>query len=386
MSVHDSRASFFRKPWVRVRNTTSTAIAPYSVMRIAGATEHRGEIVYTVAQPNSTSYDWYLVNGPKRIPGTGETTKPEGSATFLTTGGYVRYTGSTPTLGETWGPSNGSWEISTGNSGFYITGGVESVAGNEVVTAMQTPPVSSNSIAMAIASGTVAACDTATNDLLDPAFAGMPTQTAAVYIPASAGTWSVIEPAATIYNPNPFRYRNGEELWLKKSNNLWLIDKADEFKPRGLFAISATTYAAGATSLALTFSSPGGEAAGDPTGFGNVAMVKAGTSNQQIAINCPVSSREFRLSYAFTVEITESAGVTGAMEVSVSLGSHLVESAKHTSRSSTTLKIPFSGAITRTLSKDDTLTLTVTITATGSGIGAPAISSLNGGFQVDPMF
>lgn len=139
--ITDPRASFFRKPWVRVRSTV--AMPPYSVMRITGALQSNGEIVYTVATPNATSHDWYLINGPFAINAT---TGMEGLATFLTTGGYVRYDdANTPTLGEQWGPAIGSLEIVKGGSGFWIVGGIETVAGNSVVVAIQSPAQSKHS-------------------------------------------------------------------------------------------------------------------------------------------------------------------------------------------------------------------------------------------------
>src|SRR5688500_15942732 len=120
MSPHDLRAPFFRKPWVRIRNQANEDIPPFAVLRIAGATQSEGEIVYTVAKPNTTFYRWYLVNGPVALPYGAD--HADGWGTFLTAGGYVLYdSADTPSLGESWGPQNGSWELKKYRYGFETT-------------------------------------------------------------------------------------------------------------------------------------------------------------------------------------------------------------------------------------------------------------------------
>ena len=127
------KALFFRTP-LRVRNGQGTVIPPFAVLRIVSATKIDGELVFTVAQPNSTPQNVYLVNGPFAI-GIGST--DEGRATTLCEPGYVIYSSGAPAVNQEWGPSSGSWAISDSGTGFMITGGTETMAGNTVVSAVQ---------------------------------------------------------------------------------------------------------------------------------------------------------------------------------------------------------------------------------------------------------
>lgn len=142
MMPNDLRAPFHRKAWVRIRNEAGEDIPPFAVMRITGVLQGDGEIVYTVAKPNSTLYRWYLVNGPVRLP-YGPTV-PDGWGTFLTDGGYVLYDSSsaTPAYNECWGPQDGSWELKKYRYGFTILGGNKTVGSNDFTAAVQSEVVS----------------------------------------------------------------------------------------------------------------------------------------------------------------------------------------------------------------------------------------------------
>ena len=133
MMPTDLRAPFFRKPWVRVRNGAGADIPPFAVMRVTGATQDDGEIVYQVAKPNTTFYRWYLVNGPIVLADGND-----GWATFLGDGGYVQYdSADTPALDQCWGPQNASWELKKYRYGFTIIGGNQTLGGYDLTVAVQ---------------------------------------------------------------------------------------------------------------------------------------------------------------------------------------------------------------------------------------------------------
>lgn len=127
------RALAFQWP-LRVRNGQGTVIPPGAVMRIVSSTAVGGQLVYTCAKPNSTTQNRYLVNGPFAI---GTRSTDEGLASTLCEAGYVLYDTGTPAVNEEWGPSDGSWTLTTSGTGFTITGGITTLAGNAAVSAIQ---------------------------------------------------------------------------------------------------------------------------------------------------------------------------------------------------------------------------------------------------------
>lgn len=105
---------------VRYHNDSGEAIPPFAVMRITGVNSS-GTAPWRVkvSKPNTTFYRYYLVNGPVRCP-----VSDNGWGTFIWDAGYVLYdTGSTPAIGETWGPQDGAWTIKKNRWGFNIVGG-----------------------------------------------------------------------------------------------------------------------------------------------------------------------------------------------------------------------------------------------------------------------
>lgn len=137
MIPNDLRAPFFRKPWVRVRNGGSEIIPSHAVMRITGATEEDGEIVYQVAKPNATFQRLYLVNGTKDIA-VSTSVNGDGWGTFLGEGGRVLYdSASTPAYGECWGPQDASWELKKYRYGFTIIGGNKTIGSLDTTVARQ---------------------------------------------------------------------------------------------------------------------------------------------------------------------------------------------------------------------------------------------------------
>lgn len=134
MLPNDDRNPFQQNPWKLFINTTSETIPPFAVMRITGSAEFNGAIRFTVAKPNSTTYDFYLVNGPYAVPAG-----KDGICTTLKQAGYIAYDSGdgTPALAETWGPESGSWLAHKNQPGFWVTGGVNVSAGQAIVPAIQ---------------------------------------------------------------------------------------------------------------------------------------------------------------------------------------------------------------------------------------------------------
>lgn len=96
----------------------SETVPAYGVMRVTGSTTISGVEHVTVAKPNTDFKRKYLVNGPTAVP-YNET----GKGTWLEEADWVLYDDSnTPTLGESWGPSDGSWKLKKWRYGFTIVG------------------------------------------------------------------------------------------------------------------------------------------------------------------------------------------------------------------------------------------------------------------------
>ncbi len=136
MSPSDLRASFFHKPWVRVKNASGEVIPPFSVLRITNATYVNGEIIYTVDKPNATFQRFYLANGPFAI-GAGATN--EGYASTLMQGGFVQFD-NTATGGIVIGKLGGkasSWLAQGSGYNFPIIGPLKIVTiGSNTYTVM----------------------------------------------------------------------------------------------------------------------------------------------------------------------------------------------------------------------------------------------------------
>lgn len=130
----DLRRALFHKWPIRVRNSSGVVAPPGACMRIASAVAVDGELVFTCAKPNATQQNRYLVNGPFEI-GTGSS--DEGIASALADPGYVMYDTGSPAVNEEWGPEDGEWALTTSGTGFTISGGTTTLAGNTVVSAVQ---------------------------------------------------------------------------------------------------------------------------------------------------------------------------------------------------------------------------------------------------------
>jgi hypothetical protein len=125
---------FESNPWKLFRNTTGETIPPFSILRITGAENFNGAIRITVAKPNATQYDAYMVNGPYAV-----TAGEDGVCTTLTQAGYLAYDSGdgTPALGESWGAKSGQWTAEKDVAGFFICGGTKATAGVNAVVAIQ---------------------------------------------------------------------------------------------------------------------------------------------------------------------------------------------------------------------------------------------------------
>lgn len=96
----------------------SETVPAYGVMRVTGSVDIDGVEHVTVAKPNTDFKRKYLVNGPTAVP-YNET----GKGTWLEEADWVLYDdANTPALGESWGPSDGSWKLKKWRYGFTIVG------------------------------------------------------------------------------------------------------------------------------------------------------------------------------------------------------------------------------------------------------------------------
>lgn len=110
-------------------NATSpnVLIPAYAVMRLTTATTVDGEMVINVAKPDAT-YRWrYLINGPDEVEAS---TTARGWGTWIFDTDKVLYdTGSTPAVGERWGPKADEWKLFQHRPGFIVDGRKDSTAG-----------------------------------------------------------------------------------------------------------------------------------------------------------------------------------------------------------------------------------------------------------------
>lgn len=134
MPPFDFRSPYLRRPWRRVVNSSGETIPPFAVMRVVSVTVTDGELVTTVAKPDTTFTSTYLVNGPLAIASS---STAGGWATTLAEGGLVLYGTGSPTLGEEWGPEQGTWTLKRYRYGFKIEGGTQTYGANLAVVARQ---------------------------------------------------------------------------------------------------------------------------------------------------------------------------------------------------------------------------------------------------------
>lgn len=137
MNPLDERWEMVRDRWpLRVKNSTSEVLPPFSVVLITTVTATNNEMVFTVRKPNaaSTDFNWdgYLVTGPFAI---GADASAEGLATNLVIPNYVRYDTGTPAIKEIWGPKHNQYTLSRYYYGFEIMGGNTTACGNNVTIA-----------------------------------------------------------------------------------------------------------------------------------------------------------------------------------------------------------------------------------------------------------
>jgi len=105
---------------IRFHNDSGEAIPRFAVMRITGV-NNSGSAPWRVkvGKPNDTFYNLYLVNSEVRCAVSGN-----GWGTFLFNSGHVLCDSTyTPTAGQEWGPTSGSWSLVRHRPGFLIDGG-----------------------------------------------------------------------------------------------------------------------------------------------------------------------------------------------------------------------------------------------------------------------
>lgn len=111
-------------------NTAGETIPPFAIMQVgSGWTDANQRDYFNAAKPNGNGKK-FLINGPLSIATT--TNANDGMGTDKP-GVYVRYSGSTPTAGQEWGPVASSWAITSAGTGYLIIGDVTTVGGVAVV-------------------------------------------------------------------------------------------------------------------------------------------------------------------------------------------------------------------------------------------------------------
>lgn len=113
----DSRRNEFP---LTFKNGSAETVPAFGIMQVdtvAGVPIDQARLV-TIKKPDSTTGQ-YLVNGPLAVrAGKQGRCRLNGPMTMA-------YTGSAPALGDTVGPSSGSWLVSTAGSGYDVLGGAE---------------------------------------------------------------------------------------------------------------------------------------------------------------------------------------------------------------------------------------------------------------------
>lgn len=101
-------------------NNSGETVPPHAIMQIqsvSGVPVDMAQLV-TINKPNSTTSQ-YIVNGPLSVED-----QKQGRAR-LASPLIIRFTGTTPVLGDDVGPSASSWAVSTSGSGYVALGGAE---------------------------------------------------------------------------------------------------------------------------------------------------------------------------------------------------------------------------------------------------------------------
>lgn len=114
--IYPDHPRFFAKYPCVVKNGSGEEIPPCGVMRITSVDAVDERVVYTVGKPNGTYEREYLICSPLGIPASGE-----GYGGFLNEGGYIYYSGGTPTLHGEYGMTKDQWYLTEKRSGFITT-------------------------------------------------------------------------------------------------------------------------------------------------------------------------------------------------------------------------------------------------------------------------
>lgn len=118
---------FYPYPFI---NAAGETVPAYAIMQVGvGWTEANNRDYFNAVKPNGSGKK-FLINSPLAVSTT--TNENDGMATDLP-GVYVRYTGSTPTAGQEWGPVASSWAIAASGSGYLIIGDATIIDGVSVV-------------------------------------------------------------------------------------------------------------------------------------------------------------------------------------------------------------------------------------------------------------
>lgn len=136
MNPLDHRWTMVRDRWpLRVKNSSGSAITPYSIVLVTSETTSNNEALYTVVKPNAAATDFnrskYLVTGPFAIGSSGS---DEGLATNLTQPNYIS-TDAAASVGQIWGPKHNQFTASRYYYGYEILGGATTFNGVNIAVA-----------------------------------------------------------------------------------------------------------------------------------------------------------------------------------------------------------------------------------------------------------
>jgi hypothetical protein len=105
-----------RPRWIAIRNDAGATISAFGIVRVTGSATVDGQTVLTVGKPNATSTAVIMINGPADI-GAGKYGQATAGPAFA-----LYDDAESPSLGERWGPSDGSWELEQDAPGAIVIG------------------------------------------------------------------------------------------------------------------------------------------------------------------------------------------------------------------------------------------------------------------------
>ncbi len=121
-------------------NASGETVPPFAVMQVDFWQVANNREYFRVRKPNGSGRQ-YIINGPYEIPYNGD---GMGSRSPGVQASYNN--AATPAVDQEWGPVSGSWLLTSGGSGYVITGDLETVGSVSVVRVSETGAASGNVI------------------------------------------------------------------------------------------------------------------------------------------------------------------------------------------------------------------------------------------------